>query len=179
MSLAILPRSPSPRSYCVVEYTTADGVTLRCRVSREVAEVLADEGKPLREVTLTDLAGRKRRKKDDGRPGLDPELMLEGVARRVARRRTREGKGSPWEGPRYQFALLLGESRPGWDGGPVRDSLGRCGVCHGAKLLAVAYCLCCDRSGRDAAISGGNRDASASPCLPAPRFRPRLRPRKK
>jgi hypothetical protein len=137
MSLAT---SPNRRAYRVVEYTTADGVTLRFRVSPEVAAVLADEGPALREMTLTDLAGMKHHQ-HDVRSGLDPERVIEGIARRVARRRTREARG-----------CFLGETRPNWLGGEAIDDEGVCRLCRGRKLSASTYCLSCDRSGRDDAI---------------------------
>jgi hypothetical protein len=148
MSLAT---SPNRRAYRVVEYTTADGVTLRFRVSPEVAAVLADEGPALREMTLTDLAGMKHHQ-HDVRSGLDPERVIEGIARRVARRRTREARGNPWTGPRHQFGCFLGETRPNWLGGEAIDDEGVCRLCRGRKLSASTYCLSCDRSGRDDAI---------------------------
>jgi len=65
--------------------------------------------------------------------------------------------GNPWEGPRFSFSHLLGES-PTWPGeARIEDQvLWRwdgaawvCGFCAGRKLEAHQVCLSCDRSGRD------------------------------
>jgi hypothetical protein len=76
--------------------------------------------------------------------------------------------GYPWEGPRYDFALLLGGS-PTWSGpeslwlwhsGRKRWVCRFCGH-YGARLPLVAYCLACDRSGRDLVIPKGKRRTEA------------------
>jgi len=65
--------------------------------------------------------------------------------------------GNPWEGPRFSFSHLLGES-PTWMSGTMnsdqnvwRDVGGVwvCGFCGGGKLQTHQYCLGCDRCGRD------------------------------
>lgn len=70
--------------------------------------------------------------------------------------------GNPWEGPRYTFTHLLGES-PSWpplsgDGIVDPESQGvwkwtgqgwACAFCGGAKLEVHQACLSCDRTGRD------------------------------
>lgn len=70
--------------------------------------------------------------------------------------------GYPWEGPRFTFALLLGEgavwSGPDslvvWDAGRKRWVCRFCG--HYRRGLPVtACCLGCDRSGRDLVIPRG------------------------
>lgn len=74
-----------------------------------------------------------------------------------------DAKGEyPWEGPRFDFSLLLGES-PTWSGpdslrvrkaGSTRKTCRFCG--HYRKgLPSTAYCLGCDRSGMDLLIGKG------------------------
>lgn len=140
-----------PSGLRLVEYATADGTRLSIEVSPEIALALADDpddpGARLKETTFTDLGrwvdGRHVPLKADA---LDPKT----ARRRIDQRPMPEG--NPWEGPRFHFSLLLGEGRPMWLGGGSKDDLGRCGVCHGAKLPGYAYCLDCDRSGRDREI---------------------------
>jgi hypothetical protein len=140
MTLAL---RPAIRLY---ETRTDEGVILRVRVSLEIARILADEGSPLRETAFSDLPSEA-----NGREGLDPDQLDAKTGRRRIEQRPMP-TGNPWEGPRYHFPLLLGENRPGWLGGECRDGAGRCGVCHGARLPLVAYCLACQRCGRDGAI---------------------------
>jgi hypothetical protein len=150
MSLATLPRS---RAYVVVTYTAIDErtlqfETLRFRVSPEVAAVLADEGAPLREMTFTDLAGKKRPGEGKERPihGLAPEKVLRGQARRIARRRLKEKGGSAWEGPRPpKFSRIIGATHI-WSGPPKRYQF-----CGGKPLEAGEICLDCDRAAREQA----------------------------
>jgi hypothetical protein len=69
--------------------------------------------------------------------------------------------GSPWEGPRYHFSWLVGESRT-WAGPESlvafdldpdgRCANIRCAICQGQDLPSGAYCLACDRSGWDMSI---------------------------
>jgi hypothetical protein len=75
-----------------------------------------------------------------------------------ARARYWGGSANAWEGPRLGFAWLVGES-PTWSGPEsvwLWDSERAAWVCrfcsHLERLPAVAYCLGCDRSGRDRAI---------------------------
>jgi|GEM_PF-4775733 len=58
-------------------------------------------------------------------------------------------QGNPWEGPRYTFSRLVGESRT-WHGRPDKGS--RCTFCNNSKLEPHEYCLGCDRCGRDEVI---------------------------
>ena len=55
---------------------------------------------------------------------------------------------SQWEGPRLQFERFVGESQV-WDGPPGKDARGKCECCHGVELEPAAYCLGCDKCGRD------------------------------
>lgn len=132
-----------------IEYRTDDGLAVELRVSPELAEALDEADPRLKEVTFTDLAGKLRHR--DHRRGLDPDRLGIGMERRHAAQR-HTPVGSSWEGPRFTFSLLLGEGRPGWMGGETIDDRGRCGLCHGAKLPPWAYCLACDRCGRDGSI---------------------------
>lgn len=75
--------------------------------------------------------------------------------------------GYPWEGPRFDFALLLGES-PTWAGPGSLEVWGErsgwtCRFCghYGEDVPIVAYCLGCDRSGRDRAIPVGKERTEA------------------
>lgn len=86
---------------------------------------------------------RKRREKSFSEVGIDPAAV---------------GDRSSWEGPRYRFTWLVGESRT-WDGEPCRGS--RCSFCGAARLPAYAYCLGCDRSGRDRDIPTVGEDELA------------------
>lgn len=70
--------------------------------------------------------------------------------------------GYPWEGPRFEFPLLLGES-PTWSGpdslllrksGQKRKACRFCGH-YPNGLPDTAYCLGCDRSGMDPLIEKG------------------------
>jgi hypothetical protein len=150
MSLATLPKS---RAYVVVTYTAIDErtlqfETLRFRVSPEVAEALADEGAPLREVTFTDLLGKRRPGEGPERSirGLAPEKVLRGQARRIARRRLKERGGSSWEGPRPpKFTRIIGATHI-WSGPPRRYQF-----CGGRRLEAGEICLDCDRAAREQA----------------------------
>lgn len=58
---------------------------------------------------------------------------------------------SPWQGPRLSFAWLIGESRT-WPGPPTPKAGAKCDFCQGRKLPLYAYCLRCDRCGRDLLI---------------------------
>lgn len=74
----------------------------------------------------------------------------------------RTDAGNPWEGPRYTFSHLLGES-PSWpplDGEAVINEASQtvvrwdgervvCAFCAGMKLEAHQACLSCARTGRD------------------------------
>lgn len=88
-------------------------------------------------------------------------------ARRERRRKEREKTfsemgiqaglivASPWIGPRLKFTWLVGESRT-WDGEPTGEIEGEpcCSICLGAELPPNAYCLGCDRCGRELEIPG-------------------------
>jgi hypothetical protein len=74
----------------------------------------------------------------------------------------RTDAGNPWEGPRFTFTHLLGES-PSWpplSGDAAIDAQGQqvvrwdgerwvCAFCAGQKLEAHQACLSCARTGRD------------------------------
>lgn len=64
------------------------------------------------------------------------------------------------DGPRLNFTLLVGFGAR-WDG--PRPQHSRCPCCDGAKLPAHAYCLRCDRSGRDDLFKPGSPAASPRP----------------
>jgi hypothetical protein len=132
----------------LIEYRTEDGARFKLEVSAAIAAVLRAEEAPLKESPFADVAIK-------GEYGevvpLDPDqLDSRTQGRRVAERPMPQG--NPWEGPRFSFPLLLGEHRPGWNGGVSIDERGRCGICHGLRLPSSAYCLSCDRSGRDREI---------------------------
>jgi hypothetical protein len=164
MTIALRP------SIVLYEIRTPRGTVLRVRVSPEIARILADDGAPLKETAFSDLPSET-----NGRTGLDPDRLDARTGRRRQEQRPMP-EGNPWEGPRYHFPLLLGESRPGWLGGECEDAEGRCGVCHGAKLLPVAYCLGCQRCGRDKDIPGPNQITTKRP--PA-KFKPRCKTKMK
>lgn len=111
----------------------------------------------------------------------------ESAQRRETRRKAREktfseigidqgkiGEGNAWEGPRLRFTWLVGESRT-WDGEPVGPWVAGlpefCRICFGAELPGYAYCLGCDRTGRDDVIGKGSRREEAKGNVP--KFKPR------
>lgn len=104
-----------------------DGEPVEVEVRADVAAVLAATEPRLKERTCTDL-------------GIDPDQVVDGV------RRDGTYVGFGWEGPRFKFDRLVGESRI-WNGPPARGDF-----CHDARLEPGTYCLCCDRSGRDKEI---------------------------
>jgi hypothetical protein len=63
--------------------------------------------------------------------------------------------GNPWQGPRFRFTWLIGESRT-WNGPPEVTIEGEtyCTICWGAPLPETAYCLGCDATGRELQIPG-------------------------
>lgn len=71
------------------------------------------------------------------------------------------------DGPRLCFTLLIG-SGARWDGPHPRQA--RCPCCGNATLVAYAYCLACDRSGRDDLLK---------PPVPAARPKPEPKPKPK
>jgi hypothetical protein len=110
-------------------------------VSEEVAALLSERDPPRRERLLADPAKLDQmpgRKKPPGKR--DPEYL-----------------GFPWEGPRFRFEWLLGESAV-WAGPGSRwlydlDWGAYCRFCGAyVRLPENAYCLGCDRSGRDGRI---------------------------
>jgi hypothetical protein len=124
----------------LVEYLTADGTTITIEVSPDIAEVLASDGPRLKEVTFTDCAGRLY--PGDNWAGLDPDrLDVKTVRRRVDQRPM--PLGSPWDGPRFKFTQILGESGT-WRGEPRYFEF-----CGGKPLASYQYCLDCDRCGKD------------------------------
>ena len=58
----------------------------------------------------------------------------------------RSQQGNPWEGPRFSFDRLIGESRT-WRGDPVIN--GWCTFCNRAPLSTGECCLGCTRTGKD------------------------------
>lgn len=103
-----------------------------------------------RELEAIERADRRGEAKWREKHVLMTDLSPEQVApdRTQPTKTKREDLGNPWEGPRYHFSHLLGESQI-WSG-PQRG--GRCRICRGGKLDLGCYCLGCDRSGRDLAI---------------------------
>lgn len=112
-------------------------------------------------------AQREKRWHDQHVAFTDASIRPETIAKTQAVRASQAGYA--WEGPRYTFALLLGEGAV-WSGA---DSLwlwhaGRkrwvCRFCghYGRGLPLVAYCLGCDRSGRDLVIPKGRPRAEVS-----------------
>jgi predicted Fe-S protein YdhL (DUF1289 family) len=122
-----------------IEYD--DGSVIWVEMRPETAEIIRrlDESAKRRETR------RKAREKTFSEMGMD------------------EGKirgGNPWEGPRLRFRWLVGESRT-WDGEAVGSWIPGlpqfCRICYGAELPAHAYCLGCDRTGRDEVIGSWRR----------------------
>jgi hypothetical protein len=132
----------------IVEVRSATGVCLRVKVSADVQAVLRAPEPPLRETPFADLSTA-------GPAGevapLDGDLLDGEIARRRIGQR-HVPTGNPWSGPRHAFRILLGLARPGWNGMPCIDEFGRCGICRGRWLPPYAYCLACDRCGRDASL---------------------------
>lgn len=64
-------------------------------------------------------------------------------------RREFDDFGNRWEGPRFDFPWLVGESRT-WNGDPMHGAY--CEFCGGSPLPSSAYCLGCDRTGRELEI---------------------------
>jgi hypothetical protein len=120
----------------LVPYVDADNKTHWLEVSAEIAEALAAIDPPLREHLV---------KKPEG---------LERVAEE-------DRSGGELFGVRLAFRLLLGSSAT-WKGGAglicAREDpetglwAWECSICRGAKLPSYAYCLGCDRCGRELAI---------------------------
>lgn len=81
------------------------------------------------------------------------------------------GDRSSWSGPRLKFRWLVGESRTWgdevwlWREGLIET----CPICRGAGLPTFAYCLCCDRCGRELEIPKAEKTAKAG----VARFRPK------
>jgi hypothetical protein len=147
----------------LIEYTDANGTRISLEVSAEVAEALAakdqnDPGARLKERTFTDLGCTIKGE----RVPLDGDTLDEKTWRRRVDQRPMPS-GNPWEGPRFHFSLLLGENRPNWCGSHSFDPRGKCGVCHGSFLPAYAYCLQCDRCGRDKEIPKPERKVVVQP----------------
>lgn len=74
--------------------------------------------------------------------------------------------GNPWEGPRYSFSHLLGESRT-WNGEPFVD--GYCKFCHQLPLGEETLCLGCTRSGKDDMVPRPTKADLAKRRPPAPK----------
>lgn len=111
----------------IYRFTDDRGVEHVVEVAGDVAAILRATEPKLKERLCTDA-------------GVDVNRVGEDRRARGPRGRT----GNPWEGPRFSFRWLVGESSI-WDG-PGRD------FCGGGRLPRHAYCLCCDRSGRDGEI---------------------------
>lgn len=132
-----------------VETFAGELLTVEC--SAEVAAELARPEPPAKEVTFTDLAGR-RRGDDDERIGF-LSAALESYYRHGGRLRL--GDVSPWEGPRLSFRRLVGEGAI-WDG-PASE-VTPCPFCGGRPLEPYEACLGCCRTGRDLEIPGPSRE---------------------
>jgi hypothetical protein len=132
----------------LTRFVDSEGVEHWLEVRPEVMDLLGKVEPPLKERLL-------RR----------PENLVK-VADRWA--------GNPWEGPRLRFSWLVGESRT-WAGEPVVEVNGEryCTICWDRWLPGWAYCLGCDRSGRDreipTAATGQSRAGRKGPA----RFRPK------
>lgn len=109
-----------------------DGGPVEVEVRADVAELLAATEPRLKERTCTDV-------------GIDPDQVVDGV------RRDGTYVGFAWEGPRFQFDRLIGESRI-WNGPPGRLPDGRCEFCLDSEIETSTLCLGCERSGRDKQI---------------------------
>jgi hypothetical protein len=134
-----------------------DGATIRYRDARGHLQELRVDRATARALASIRRAARREEERWRARHvafsdvGIDPGRVAEGGRPRP------KATGYPWEGPRFAFELLLGAS-PSWAG---EDSLRvevaerwRCRFCghYGRGLPRVAYCLACDRSGRDREI---------------------------
>jgi len=124
-----------------------DDRVVEVEVSPEVAAVLSapERGQPLHEISVTDLAGRRRRGDDAER--LARIDWLSKALRDHYRRRRLLPEVSSWQGPKGGISLLLGLSRI-WEGEPF--ARGVCAICRGAPLPPEAACLGCCRTGLDA-----------------------------
>lgn len=111
----------------LVKYVDIDEVEHWVEVTPDVAQVLAEVEPPLKERLLR-----------------DPDGMNAVMGR---------SNGYAWDGPRYVFRWLLGESLV-WHGDSWFEVDGQkyCRFCLGAKLPYYAYCLGCDQCGRDDTI---------------------------
>jgi len=139
---------PTTAAVQLVEVTTANGTCLQIKVAPVIAAILRQPDPPLRELPFADVSMRGP---DGDIEPLNPDLLDGDIAaRRIGQRFI--SIGNPWEGPRHRFPVLLGYARPGWNGMPCIDERGECGICHGQRLAAYAYCLACDRCGRDASL---------------------------
>lgn len=124
---------------------------LTVEVSPEIALALAedaeDPGPHLKEATFTGVG----RMVDGHWVPLNPDtLNPKAQTRRIDQRPM--PSGTPWEGPRFRFEVVLGTGRTTWFGGHVLDEQGRCGLCHDRSLPASTYCGSCDCCGRDREI---------------------------
>jgi hypothetical protein len=104
-----------------------DGQWQTVEVRADIADLLEATEARLKERTCTDA-------------GLDPNAVVNG--------HLPDGTfvGFAWEGPRFQFGHIIGESRI-WNGPPEPGEF-----CGWAELEPGQYCLCCQRSGKDPAI---------------------------
>lgn len=85
---------------------------------------------------------------------LRPEEMEKAVENRRKARREHDNIGSVWEGPRIQFAHMIGQTETWW-GEPVED--GHCTLCLDEPLPAETLCLGYNRSGEDRFIPALSR----------------------
>lgn len=149
----------------LIPYTDAAGRRHWIEVEAETAaalhsfdEVMRRREKQYRQHIRTETDVKARR---DRRPRKERSARLVGylnveheTAYRIA---NRVDPGNPWEGPRYTFTHLLGES-PTWPGQGVtihdqrlwRERRGAwvCAFCEGKKLEPHQACLGCGSAGR-------------------------------
>jgi hypothetical protein len=129
----------------MLDYALDAGPVVRVEVSEAVAEALSRPDPRPKEVAFTDLLGRRRGGDEDRQERLG--RFLSAALNSYYLRGTRLAPaGNPWEGPRFQFTLLVGLSAI-WRG----PAAGPCPF-HGAALPPEGYCVACDASGRDALI---------------------------
>lgn len=98
------------------------------------------------------------------------------AARREVQASSIEGKtGVPFDppdtrGPHYDFRWFVGECTV-WEGPTPEDR--PCPCCAGLVLSTIAYCLKCDRSGRDDLLK--RPPVAARPALEAGKFKARVK----